>query len=52
MISEKYRNLNQESFTIDIQPKPILDIEDISAYNQKEGLALNDEEIQYLNRRF
>ena len=48
MISEKYNGLNQESFTIDIQPESILDIEDISAYNQQEGLALNEEEIEYL----
>nr|WP_321223079.1 phosphoribosylformylglycinamidine synthase [uncultured Psychroserpens sp.] len=48
MISEKYNGLNQNSFTIDIQPREILDIEDISAYNQQEGLALNDEEIEYL----
>ncbi|MFD2916162.1 phosphoribosylformylglycinamidine synthase [Psychroserpens luteus] len=48
MISEKYNKLNQESFTIDIQPEDILNIEDISAYNQQEGLALNSEEIEYL----
>jgi len=48
MISEKYNGLHQESFTIDIQPEKILDIDDISAYNQQEGLALNDEEIEYL----
>ena len=48
MISEKYNGLNQDSFTIHIQPKPILEIDDISAYNQQEGLALNDEEIAYL----
>ncbi|WP_204346021.1 phosphoribosylformylglycinamidine synthase [Psychroserpens algicola] len=48
MISEKYSSLNQDSFTIDIQPEEILNIEDISAYNQQEGLALNDEEIAYL----
>ncbi|MEH6535729.1 MAG: phosphoribosylformylglycinamidine synthase [Psychroserpens sp.] len=48
MISEKYNGLHQDSFTIDIQPEDILDIEDISAYNQQEGLALNDEEIEYL----
>jgi len=49
MISEKYKGLNQNSFTIDIQPEPILNIEDISAYNQQEGLALNNEEVEYLN---
>src|SRR5690606_11925695 len=48
MISEKYQGLNQESFTINIQPEAILNIEDISAYNQQEGLSLNDEEIEYL----
>ena len=48
MISEKYKGLNQKSFTINIQPEAILEIDDISAYNQKEGLALNDEEIEYL----
>lgn len=48
MISEKYKGLNQESFTINIQPETILEIDDISAYNQKEGLALSDEEIEYL----
>ncbi|MCX7549092.1 phosphoribosylformylglycinamidine synthase [Xanthomarina sp. F1114] len=48
MISEKYNGLNQDSFTIHIKPESILDIEDISAYNQQEGLALNDEEIAYL----
>ncbi|MEY8848830.1 phosphoribosylformylglycinamidine synthase [Psychroserpens sp. XS_ASV72] len=49
MISEKFSGLNQESFTINIQPEAILDIEDIAAYNEQEGLALSDEEIQYLN---
>jgi phosphoribosylformylglycinamidine synthase len=48
MISEKYNGINQESFTIDIQPESILEIKDISAYNQQEGLALNKEEIEYL----
>ncbi|NOY48371.1 MAG: phosphoribosylformylglycinamidine synthase, partial [Chlorobi bacterium] len=48
MISEKYNGLNQESFTINIQPKSILQIEDISTYNKQEGLALSNEEIEYL----
>lgn len=49
MISQKYNRLDQDTFTIDIQPEQILDIEDIAAYNKQEGLALNDEEIDYLN---
>ncbi|MBE7634341.1 phosphoribosylformylglycinamidine synthase [Tenacibaculum finnmarkense genomovar ulcerans] len=48
MISQKYSGLGQDSFTIDIQPEPILDIEDIAAYNEKEGLALSSEEVEYL----
>ena len=32
-----------------IFPKPIIEIENISDYNLKEGLALNNEEINYLN---
>ena len=48
MISEKFNGLNQNSFTINIQPEPIIEIEDIDAYNQQEGLALSDEEVTYL----
>ncbi|WP_040253464.1 phosphoribosylformylglycinamidine synthase [Psychroserpens mesophilus] len=48
MISEKFKGLHQNTFTIEIKPEAILNIEDISAYNQQEGLALNDEEIEYL----
>ncbi|MGB0982118.1 MAG: AIR synthase-related protein, partial [Winogradskyella sp.] len=48
MISEKYLQLNQDIFKIDIQPESILNIEDISAYNQQEGLALSEEEVAYL----
>jgi len=48
MISEKYEGLHQDSFDVNIQPEAILEIEDIAAYNQKEGLALNEEEIEYL----
>jgi phosphoribosylformylglycinamidine synthase len=48
MISSFYATLNQTIFTIDIQPESILNIDDIAAYNQQEGLALNDEEIDYL----
>jgi len=48
MISQKFDTLNQNMFTINIQPESILNIDDISAYNQQEGLALNDDEIEYL----
>ncbi|MEN8123735.1 MAG: phosphoribosylformylglycinamidine synthase [Bacteroidota bacterium] len=50
MIKHFYNNLDQEIFTIDIEPEPILEIDDIEVYNQKEGLALNSEEIEYLEK--
>ncbi|WBL27143.1 phosphoribosylformylglycinamidine synthase [Zunongwangia sp. HGR-M22] len=48
MLSQKYAELNQDIFKIDIQPEAIEEIEDIEAYNQQEGLALNTEEVAYL----
>ena len=48
MISEKFAQLSQDLFTINIQPEKINSIIDIEAYNQKEGLALNPEEVEYL----
>ena len=49
MLQSKFNVLSQELFTIEIEPEKVLEIEDISAYNQKEGLALSDDEIEYLN---
>ena len=48
MLSQKYSELNQEIFTIDVLPEPVLDIDDIASYNKQEGLALNAEEVEYL----
>lgn len=48
MLSQKYYGLNQDIYTINIQPEPILEVTDIAAYNEKEGLALNAEEVDYL----
>jgi len=50
MLFQKYPELNQDIFTIHIQPEPILEIDDIAAYNQQEGLSLSDEEVDYLNK--
>ncbi|MAL61196.1 MAG: phosphoribosylformylglycinamidine synthase [Flavobacteriaceae bacterium] len=49
MLFQKYSELNQGIYTINIQPEPIQEIEDIAAYNEAEGLALNVEEIEYLS---
>ncbi|MEM7380114.1 MAG: phosphoribosylformylglycinamidine synthase, partial [Bacteroidota bacterium] len=48
MLFQKYEKLEQDVFTIDIKPEPVLDIDDVAAYNEKEGLALSEEEVQYL----
>ena len=48
MIFQKYTELDQTMFSVYLVPAPILEISDIAAYNQKEGLALNEEEIGYL----
>jgi phosphoribosylformylglycinamidine synthase len=48
MLFQKYSSLDQKIFSIDIQPEAILEIVDINAYNEEEGLALNDEEVKYL----
>ncbi|KAB1158033.1 phosphoribosylformylglycinamidine synthase [Flavobacterium luteum] len=49
MLSQKYTELNQDIFTIHMQPEAILNIEDIAAYNKSEGLSLSAEEVEYLN---
>lgn len=48
MLQRVYKGLDQEIFTINREPEPVLEITDIAAYNEKEGLALNSEEIAYL----
>jgi phosphoribosylformylglycinamidine synthase len=48
MLQSFYNGLNQDIFTINKEPDPVLLIDDISAYNLQEGLALNPEEIKYL----
>lgn len=49
MLSQKYSQLHQDIYTIKIQPEAIIEIDDIAAYNAKEGLALSDDEVAYLN---
>nr|AWJ66329.1 phosphoribosylformylglycinamidine synthase / Phosphoribosylformylglycinamidine synthase, glutamine amidotransferase subunit [uncultured bacterium] len=49
MLSQKYKGLHQDIFTTAVQPEAIQHIEDIAAYNEAEGLSLNEEEVSYLN---
>ncbi len=48
MLEVLYTKLDQDLFTIHHQPEPIRAVEDIGAYNEKEGLALSKEEVDYL----
>ncbi len=48
MLSQKYTGLNQNIYTIDIEPESIIEIDNIEAYNKTEGLALSPEEVEYL----
>ncbi|MBK7628052.1 MAG: phosphoribosylformylglycinamidine synthase [Bacteroidales bacterium] len=50
MLQALYKGLDQKIFTIDKLPDPVFYIDDIKQYNLKEGLALNEEEISYLNK--
>jgi len=49
MLQHVYPELDQDIFTIYHTPEPILEIDNIAAYSEKEGLALSQEEIDYLN---
>ena len=49
MLQSVYNGLDQTVFSIDKLPDPVIYIEDVAQYNQKEGLALNEEEVLYLN---
>ena len=49
MLSAKYAQLDQAIFKVTTTPEPVLEIEDIAAYNKQEGLALSAEEVEYLD---
>ncbi len=48
MLQALYEGLDQSLFRTDKLPEPILEITDIASYNREEGLALNADEIAYL----
>lgn len=49
MLQQVYRGLDQSVFSIDRKPEPIMEIDHIGSYNEKEGLALSPDEISYLH---
>ena len=50
MLYQEYDQLDREVFDIKVSPESITDISNIAAYNRKEGLALSDEEVAYLEQ--
>jgi phosphoribosylformylglycinamidine synthase len=48
MLQAVYKNPGQNIFLIEKTAEPIQYIDDIQSYNQAEGLALSNEEIEYL----
>ncbi|MCD6333382.1 MAG: phosphoribosylformylglycinamidine synthase [Bacteroidales bacterium] len=48
MLQARYQQLDQDIFSVDLQPDPVLPVTDIAQYNELEGLALSDDEINYL----
>ena len=49
MLQRMYKGLDQNVFTTNRQPEPIIYIEDLEDYNEKEGLALSKEEMDRLS---
>ena len=50
MLQRMYHGLNQQVFDTHRQPEPIVYVDDLDAYNEREGLALSAEEIDYLKQ--
>lgn len=48
MVHEKFEGLHQHIFDIDRTPESVLLINDITQYNEEQGLALSSDEIAYL----
>jgi phosphoribosylformylglycinamidine synthase len=49
MLQHLYQSLDQDLFDIHLQPEKIIPVTDIKAYSEKEGLALSQEEVDYLD---
>jgi phosphoribosylformylglycinamidine synthase len=50
MLQHLYSGLDQSIFTIERLADPVFYIDDIGQYNRSEGLALNSEEVGYLEK--
>ena len=50
MLQRMYKGLDQNVFNVAIEPQPIKHVDNLEEYNEKEGLALSPEEIEYLHK--
>jgi len=50
MLQRVYHGLDSDIFTVHHEPEPVTEIDDIAAYNLREGLALSADEISYLEQ--
>ena len=50
MLQRMYKGLDQLIFTTNRKPEPIVHIDDLEAYNEREGLALSKDEMDYLKQ--
>ncbi|MBN1338432.1 MAG: phosphoribosylformylglycinamidine synthase [Bacteroidales bacterium] len=48
MLQATYNRLDQELFTTHKKADPVIFVDDIRAFNRSEGLALNEDEVAYL----
>lgn len=48
LLSRKFKKLDQDLFKNNLEPEGIFEIDDIAAYNKKEGLSMSNEEVIYL----
>ena len=50
MLQRMYDGIDQDIFTVNHEPEPIKHVDNLEEYNEKEGLALSPEEIEYLHK--
>ena len=48
MLNRLYKGIDQSIYKVDATPKPVIFIDNIEVYNAEQGLALNQDEIDYL----
>ena len=48
MLQIRYKGLDDTIFTVDQEPETIIEVENVAEFNQQEGLALSEEEVNYL----